>query len=291
MLNLHLPHITWPLGLAKKCGLFSVVVFAFAAIVTLDQDTFSTDIKPATPTIYSASISNLIAEPYEQTPHPPWTENYQLDKTDLDQRELGKERPLINAFHALLTARDYESVIDTYDQIYTDSSIDVSAKYRNLLLNHASDLIQGNDLSLPIALLNQYLAIYYKDVDALILLGQAYREAELKFEAIQSLQQAYQYEHRTSLSELILSLANTVLGEYVQELKEADEQQNIIDVYRWLTQSQPDVSGYFIGLAKAYTAQQRYGKAADALRYVQYDIKVGQQARSLLKELAEKNNA
>lgn len=188
-------------------------------------------------------------------------------------------------FSALLNSHDYELAVDVYDQIYTDSSIEISAKYRELLLDEASKLIQGDDLPQAIALLNQYLAIYYKDVDALIMLGRAYRDIGSKFEAIKSLQQAYQHEHRTARSTLILSQENTMIGTYIQELRDSNSQQTIIDVYRWLTQSQPDVPGYYIGLANAYIDQQRYVEAIKALRYVQYDIKVGPRARSLLNEL------
>ena len=123
------------------------------------------------------------------------------------------------------------------------------------------------------------------------MLGRAYRDAGSKFEAIKSLQQAYRHEHRLGLSALILNQENTVIGEHIQELRDANNQQSIVDVYLWLTQSQPDVSGYYIGLANAYINQQRYVEAIEALRYVQHDVKVGPRARALLKELVSKNAA
>jgi len=185
----------------------------------------------------------------------------------------------------MLLAQEYESAIDAYDRIYTSSSTELSADYRELLVDHASDLIQDNTPGRATVLLNLYLAIFYTDVDALILLGRAYRDTGSKFDAIKSFQSAYQHEHRTAVSGLILGQENTLIGEYVQQLKENNDQQGLVELYQWLTQSQPNVSGYYIGLAGAYTAQGRHDEARQTLRYVQYDLKVGLQARSLLREL------
>ncbi|MDJ0955970.1 MAG: hypothetical protein QNI91_03880 [Arenicellales bacterium] len=210
-------------------------------------------------------------------------------KLDLESKPPNEAETQFITFHSRLKSNDFESAVELYDHIYTGSSLEVSADYRELLLEKASDLIQGNDLSHAIALLNEYLTIYYKDVDALIMLGRAYRDAGSKFAAIKSFQQAYQHEHRLGLSALILNQENTVIGEYIQELRDTNNQQSIVDVYLWLTQSQPDIAGYYIGLANAYTDQQRYAEAMETLRYVQYDVKVGPRARALLKELANKN--
>lgn len=192
----------------------------------------------------------------------------------------------LDAFSLLLARREFESAVDAYDHLYTRTSVALSSTYRELMLDHASDLIQRADAALAVSLLQQYVSIYFTDVEALIMLGQAYRESGDKFAAVQSLQQAYQYEHRAGVADLILGQTNTILGEYVQQLKEDDDQQAIVNVYRWLTEAQPGVPGYYIGLAKAYAAQQRYAEAADALRYVKNDYEVGPQARFLLQELA-----
>lgn len=192
----------------------------------------------------------------------------------------------LDAFSLLLARREFESAVEAYDHLYTRTSVALSSTYRELMLDHASDLIQRADAALAVSLLRQYVSIYFTDVEALIMLGQAYRESGDKFAAVQSLQQAYQYEHRAGVADLILGQTNTILGEYVQQLKEDDDQQAIVNVYRWLTEAQPGVPGYYIGLAKAYAAQQRYAEAADALRYVKNDYEVGPQARFLLQELA-----
>lgn len=294
MLTMKLLRVIWPASYAKKCIVIvsCIGVAATSAMFILYTDVSLPKVKPVKHQIDAGGGADKNWNALQDKPlSSSSTQKVQHHLAEL-RREQSTEKPtLLHTFRTLLDAQDYEAAVNRYDQIYTDSSIAVSSHYRELILDHASDLIQDDYAVQAISLLNQYLAIYYSDVSALIMLGQAYRETGSKFEAIQSLQQAYQHEHRTGLSELILGNANTVLGEYIQELKETDNQQTILEVYQWLTQAQPDVSGYFIGLAKAYAAQHRYQEAADALRYVQYDVKVGQQARSLLQELAEKNDS
>lgn len=198
-----------------------------------------------------------------------------------------RETNSLDAFQAMLAAGEYERAVDAYDHTYTGASAEVSSRYRRLLLDHASHLIQDDVPERAIEMLNQYLSIFYTDVDALVFLGRAYRDVGLRLDAIRSLQRAYRHEHRTAVSTLILSQENTLIGEYVQELHENNDQQKLVELYQWLTQSQPGVSGYYIGLADAYAAQSRAAEAVQVLRYVQYDLDVGPQARAMLRELTE----
>jgi len=190
----------------------------------------------------------------------------------------------LESFKLGLSSRDYAGVIDRYDRIYVNSSVERSAVYRTLILEHASDSIQSGDAADASALLERYLSIYYTDVDALIVIGRAYREQRLMLSAIRSFQQAYQNEYRLAVRELIINQANNIIGEMVQELRQDGRQDAIVELYEELTRSQPEIPGYFVGLANAYAAARRYDDALRALYYVQSDVQVGPQARSLIAE-------
>ena len=287
MLKIQLPRLNRPLNHSNKpAAVLSLVILVALGGIAVQSLILDSEVRTGddefvdTPAVDQTSVwTHDQIEPLS-TVNKEKVSEFEQEPKPLETTTTGYDN-----FQSLLASYDFESVIEIYDQIYTDFSIEVSAKYRELLLDRASDLIQGNDLTRAIALLNEYLTIYYSDVDALIMLGRAYRDFGSKFEAIKSLQHAYQHEHRAGVSTLILNQANTVIGEYVQELKDTNNQQTIVDVYLWLTQAQPDVAGYYIGLANAYTDQQRYVEAIDALRYVQHDFKVGPRARMMLNKL------
>lgn len=271
------------------------LLYLFAGIVSVSiVISFFNEAPPVeveyTATLTNAGIDNQPTEPLLDAFPPFDQQSNQTSEVQINSGQNSEFEAAVDRFRDLLATGDYETAVYAYDRIYTHSSTELSAVYRELILDHASDLIQQSNSTLAAALLDRYVSIFLTDVEALTMLGLAHKEAGAKLKAIQSLQQAYQYEHRISRSELILNQTNTILGEYVQSLKDADDRQAVVDVYRWLTDSQPSVSGYFIGLARAYVAQQRFSEAAQALHYVKNDIKVGRQARSLLQELATDNN-
>jgi tetratricopeptide (TPR) repeat protein len=194
-----------------------------------------------------------------------------------------------DAFGRLLGINEFDAAIAHYDWIYTNHDLEFSKTYRDELLDYASSLNQAGKYDLAAALLEAYLAVYYTDVEALILQARVYRNEGRHLNAIESFQRARISEHRRSVSELILTQANTVIGEYVQGLREGNDVQAITEFYQWLTRSQPTVSGYHIGLTNAYAAQSRYDEAIAALRYVQHDVTVGGKARSLIYEFRAKS--
>lgn len=185
-------------------------------------------------------------------------------------------------FDRLLATGDYQAAIDLYDGIYVNSTESRSAEYRSMILEHASRLIQNGSPAGASDLLNRYVSIYYTDVEALIVLGRSYRDQQRKFDAIKAFQQAFQSEHRLAVRELIINQENNIIGELVQELRERNQLASVTDLYENLTQLQPDVPGYFIGLANAYAAQNRFIEAIQALRYVQGDVDQGPRARALI---------
>lgn len=184
-----------------------------------------------------------------------------------------------------LSSGDYEAAVNEYTEAYAISTVDENAGYRDLLIAHASNLINDEQSDRAIELLGNYVAVFYADADALVMLGRAYRNAGLSHDAIRAFQQAYRNEHRSGVAYHILVQQNNEIGKLVQELKEQNNYGAITDLYEDLTQSQPDVPGYFIALANAHLAQQHRAQALRSLDYVKHDAKVGPQARAMMAEL------
>lgn len=207
------------------------------------------------------------------------------DRSNPGQTVTEKPRSVQNdSFSRLLGNNEFAAAIDAYDRIYTNNDLESSLPYRDEILDHASGLNQKRQYKLAAELLDAYLAVYYSDVEALILQARVYRNAGRYRQAIESFQQARVNEHRPAVSGLILNQANIVIGEYAQNLRHQGDRQGVTELYQWLTQSQPSVPGYHIGLANAYAAQRRYDEAVTALRYVRHDVSVGSKARSLIRE-------
>jgi len=192
-----------------------------------------------------------------------------------------------NSFQAALELEDYATAVSEYDYLYTSSGVDESDVYRQKIINHASSLIQNRETQKAIELLQTYLAFFYNDVDALFTLGRAYRNETRWFEAIQTFQQSERYAYQATNIRVIRGQLNYAIGFYVQELKEQQKSDEVIELFQYLTQSQPETPRYFIGLANAYSDQRRYGEAIDSLRYIQNNFEVGVEARSMIKKLTQ----
>jgi tetratricopeptide (TPR) repeat protein len=233
----------------------------------------------------------LASDTSDNTPRPIVVDIPEFAGTKSGQPINTKPRPdRGDSFSRLLGNNEFSAAVDAYDRIYTNSDLESSQSYRDELLEHASGLNQGRQYELAAALLEAYLALYYSDVEALILQARVYRNAGLHRHAIESFQQARVNEHRPGVSNLILNQANIIIGEHAQNLRDRGNLQAVTELYQWLTQSQPSVSGYHIGLANAYAAQRRYDEAVAALRYVRDDVSVGSKARSLIQEYSAMSN-
>ncbi len=192
-----------------------------------------------------------------------------------------------DSFESALESEDYATAINEFEFLYVGSGVDENEIYRQKIINHASVNIQNRKTQKAIDLLERYLAVFYNDVDALFTIGRAYRNEARWFEAIQAFQQAERYAYRATNIRVIRGQLNYAIGFYVQELKEQQKSDEVIALFQYLTQSQPETPRYFIGLANAYSDQRRYGEAVDSLRYVENNYEVGAEARTMIKKLTQ----
>jgi tetratricopeptide (TPR) repeat protein len=183
-----------------------------------------------------------------------------------------------------LVSGEFEAAVAQYDRIYTGHGIERSDAFRQILINHASSLIQDGDTASAIELLQTYLTIFYDDMDVLFTLGRAYRNDGQLLLAFEAFQAAHRNADGSTVRGIISVQQNDVIARYVQQLIEQNKRGEVIQLYRRLSEAQPYVPGYYIALARAYAAAQRYGEAVQTLRIVQTDAEVGNEARQMIQE-------
>ncbi|MDH3465918.1 MAG: tetratricopeptide repeat protein [Gammaproteobacteria bacterium] len=207
------------------------------------------------------------------------------DRTPNPEREISTtESTAEEQFRNALMSGEFEAAVAQYDRIYTGHGIERSETFRQILINHASSLIQDHDTTSAIKLLQTYLATFYDDMDVLFTLGRAYRNDGQLLRAFEAFQAAHRNADGSTLRRIISVQQYDVIARYVQQLKEQNKLEEIIQLYRRLSESQPYVPGYYIALARAYAAMQRYDEAVKTLRIVQTDAEVGNEATQMIRE-------
>ena len=191
------------------------------------------------------------------------------------------------SFQALLEASSFERAVELYDRIYTASTELTSNQYRRVLLDYASALIESQQLSSGTELLTTYTDLYYRDVDALVTLGQAHYKGEDYNAAISALQEAHLYSHLFTVQAQIQRLLDESINMLRRELASENKLEELVDLFRTLSESQPDHAPYHLGLANAYIASRNYEQALKALNYVEHDVVLGLRAKELIAEIED----
>ena len=226
---------------------------------------------PAHPSTVRASELGPTTPSADRSPSP---------ERDISTAEPTSEELFLNA----LVSGEFETAVAQYDRIYTDHGIERSDAFRQILINHASSLIQDRDTASAIKLLQTYLAIFYNDMDVLFTLGRAYRDDGQLLPAFEAFQAAHRNADGSTIRGIIRVQQYDVIALYVRQLKEQNKPDEVIQLYRRLSESQPYVPGYYIALARAYAEAQRYSDAIQTLRNVQADIDVGPHATRMIQE-------
>jgi clan AA aspartic protease (TIGR02281 family) len=195
----------------------------------------------------------------------------------------------LTAFQNLLESGDYQAAVQAYDRINSASHESISNEYRQVLLQHASSLIEERDLKRSVLILTTYVALYYRDVDALLLLGEAYHQQNDARAAIRALQEAHMHSHLSAVRERIQKQLDESISVYRKKLVGEGELGELVALFRMLIEQQPNHSHYFLGLANAYVASSDYDQALTALRYIQYDAEIGPRARALISEISDRS--
>ena len=186
----------------------------------------------------------------------------------------------------LLQRNEIAAVTAHYESLQLQAGDAVVADARTQILAHARQLIADRRFSLAEQLLQQFLVIAYRDVEARVLLAAAYRGQEDFRTAIDQLYEARGYAYRPAILQRITARIRSIVAELAQSLKRNDDQNALLALYQHLVQLEPDYAPWFMGLAATQLALDDKEAARRSLLLVSQDPDVGAQAQAMLSELS-----
>ena len=186
----------------------------------------------------------------------------------------------------LLQRNDFDAVLERYESLQLQAGDAAVAAARAEILAHARRLISEGRYSLAEQLLEKFLLTAYRDVEARMLLAEAYQGQGDFLAAIDQLYEARGYAYRPAMLQRISERIRSLVAERVQSLKRKADHSALLALYQHLVQLEPDHAPWFMGLAAAQLALDDTEAARRSLLLVTQDPDVGAQAQSMLSELS-----
>jgi clan AA aspartic protease (TIGR02281 family) len=186
----------------------------------------------------------------------------------------------------LLQRNEVDAALERYESLQVQAGDTAVEDARTQILSHARLLIADRRFSLGEELLQRFLVADYRDVDARILLAEAYRGQEDLHAAIDQLYEAKGYAYRPANLAQITARIRSIAAEVTQSLKRNDDQNALLALYQHLIQLEPDYAPWFMGLAVTQLALDDKEAARRSLLLVSQDPDVGAQAQVMLSDLS-----
>ena len=203
-----------------------------------------------------------------------------VPETDTPVDEVRPERG--DAFRQLLESKAFDRAMERYEALQAQADDATVQRARVQLLEHARRLIAQADYPSAIQLLQLFLQIDYRDVEARLLLANAWHgEGDLRA-AIGQLYEAKGQAWRPETLEELTRNVRAVVAEFSDDLKQRGDATGLLELYQDLTRLEPGYAPYFIGLATAQLALDDIDAARQSLLLVAQDAEVGARAREML---------
>ncbi len=189
------------------------------------------------------------------------------------------------SMEGLLARSAFDAVLERYEALQAQADEAAVADARNRILSHARQLVAESQFSLAEQLLQRFLVATYRDVDARVLLAEAYLARGDSLAALDQLYEARGYAYRPDMVQRITGRIRSIVAELARSLKRNEDQDALLALYQHLTQLEPDHAPWFIGLAESQLALDDPEAARRSLLLVSQDPDVGVQAQTRLAEL------
>ncbi|MGB5717500.1 MAG: aspartyl protease family protein [Gammaproteobacteria bacterium] len=185
----------------------------------------------------------------------------------------------------LLRGNDFDAALQRYESLQRQADEASLAEARSEILSHARRLIAERRYSSAEQLLQQFLVAAYRDVEARLLLAEAYQAQDDLLAAIDQLYEARGYAFRPAMLQRISGRIRSMVAGLAQSLKRNDDQNALRALYQHLIQLEPDHAPWFMELAAAQLALDDREAARRSLLLVSQDPDVGARAQAMLSEL------
>jgi clan AA aspartic protease (TIGR02281 family) len=169
---------------------------------------------------------------------------------------------------------EFEVVLEQYPVLQSQLSESDSIKHRRIIVDHARSLVESGQPVNAYALLRLYLNYEYRDISGLLLMAEIYQDTDKEMEAIEVLFQAKSYAYTPELIEQTDNAIRSAVKNYNTQLLARKDYIARLNLYKRLTELEPEYSLHFIRLAETYLALGNVVDARKALALTEHDSSV-----------------
>ena len=180
---------------------------------------------------------------------------------------------------------NYRESLNEYQEAQKTQSAEADL-HREWILTQAERLVNEKDRR-GSDLLDRFLDIDASDPRAMFLKARAALSDERFIEALDTTMELRQLAQTEVPAEQIDRLLNEIVSQYAAKLKGLEQFNELIDLYRRMTQAVPENLGYYYKLGDAFYQVSRYFDAAAALDFSLYDAIWGEPSRNLLQKIQQ----
>jgi len=221
------------------------------------------------------------APPQTSSPAPQSTSHQKTEST-LRQADPNRQNTapasLLDITLELLQNGEFDALMAQYPAVQGRLSKSDSVKQKELIVEHAQSLLASGRPAVAHALLSRYLKYEYRDISALLLMAEIYQATDNAMEAIEILFQAKSYAYTPVSIEQTDKAIRLLVKRYDRQLMASKDYIAQLNLYKRLTELEPEHSLHFIGLAEAYLALGNVADARKALALTEHDASVSTQA-------------
>jgi clan AA aspartic protease (TIGR02281 family) len=191
-----------------------------------------------------------------------------------------------NEMARLLRRNDFEAALEHYESLQYQADETMMEEARGQIFSYAGQLIAEHRFSEAEQLLQQFLVVAYRDVEARMLLAEVYQGQGDLLTAIDQLYEARGYAFRPDRLQRISGRIRATVSELAQSLKRNGDDHALLALYQHLIQLEPDHAFWFMGLANTQLALDDKEAARRSLLLIAQDPDIGAQAQAMLSELS-----
>lgn len=169
---------------------------------------------------------------------------------------------------------EFEAVMAQYPVLQSTFSESDAIRHKRIIVDHARSLLKSGQPVNAYALLSLYLKYEYRDISALLLMAEIHQDADNEMETIEVLFQAKSYAYTPELIEQTDSAIRSAVKHYSAQLLVRKDYIAQLNLYKRLTELEPEYTLHFIRLAETYLALGNAVDARKALALTEHDSSV-----------------
>jgi len=180
---------------------------------------------------------------------------------------------------------EFEAVMAQYPGIQSKLSKSDAIKLKKIIIDHVQSLRKSGQSTIAHALLTLYLKYEYRDVLALLLMAKIHQDAGNEMEAIEVLFKAISYAHTPELINQTVKSVRSAVKNYNTQLLIQKDYIAQLNLYKRLTELEPEYALHFIGLAESYLSLGNEFDARKALDLTLHDSSVLDKRNDILRRI------